>query len=287
MILVSGPTGHVGAPLLEELAGGGDTVRALVRRPETAEQVRAAGAEPVTADLDDPASLSAALEGVDRAFLLATASERQVEQERAFVDAAKAAGVSHLVKLSVIGADPRARARFGAAHGQVEGIIREAGVPFTFLRPNDFFQNALNDAPSIAADGRFYYPVPDARMSSIDARDIAAVAAAALDDPDTHGGETYTLTGAAATSRADNAKVIGEVLGKPVEVVQVSRDDARGAMLGVGVPEYTVDGLVELFDIYEKGYAAAVSPDVERVLGRPPRTFEAFVEDHRAAFEKA
>jgi uncharacterized protein YbjT (DUF2867 family) len=88
MILVSGPTGHVGAPLLEALAGGSDPART-----------------------------------------------------------------------------PDAPARFGAAHGRVEGIIREAGVPFTFLRPNDFFQNALDDAPSIAADSRFYYPVPDARMS--------------------------------------------------------------------------------------------------------------------------
>ncbi len=284
MILVTGATGTTGGATVQALADAGVEARALVRDPS--KFTAPAGIEVVTGSFDDAASLDAALDGVSHAYLVLPASPEQVELETAFVDAAACAGVEHLVLLSVIGADDEGSEalRFGRAHRAAEKAVRESGLQWTFLRPNGFLQNYLGQAASIAGQGVFYSALTaGAAVSHVDARDIGEVAAKALSEPG-HAGQAYALTGPEALTDDDIAARLSAVLGRTVEHVTIPPEAQREAMLGMGIPEWTVDGLGELYAFYETGIAGGVAPDIERVLGRPARSVDDFAADHRAAF---
>ena len=284
MIAVAGSTGTNGSLLIEELLASGAPVRAMVRTLEGASSVGREGVETVVADFGAPETLDGALEGAQRAFLVTPADPRMVEWERNFVDAARRAGVRHVVKLSVLGAEEEAPVRFARVHAESERHLKESGLAYTMLRPTGFMQNTLAFAGSVASEGRFYAPLADAKVTWIDARDIAAVAARALTE-DGHEGEVYDLTGPEAISNRDIAEKLSRVIGKPVEHVEVSLEDAREAMVGAGLPEWLADGLVELNrEVYAPGYAANVADGVPRATGRDPRPFEEFARDHAKAF---
>jgi len=284
MILVTGATGTTGGATVRALADAGVPARALVR--DAAKFSAPAGIEVAVGSLQDAPSLDAALEGVTHAYLVYPASPDQVEQETAFVDAAVRAGTEHLVLLSVIGAEYEATEalRFGHAHRAAEKAVRESGLQWTFLRPNGFLQNYLGQAASIAGQGVFYSALTAAApVSHVDARDIGEVAAKALSEPG-HAGQAYALTGPEALTDDDIAARMSAVLGRTVEHVTVPPEAQRESMLGMGIPEWTVDGLGELYAFYETGGAAGVAPDIERVLGRPARSVDDFTADHRGAF---
>ena len=284
MILVTGSTGTNGTYLIRELSALGAPTRALVRTPEKANIARQEGAEEIAVgDFEAPETLDAALEGVERAFLVAPFIPQQVEWEGNFVEAAGRAGVRHVVKLSVLGAHTESPLRLARPHAWVERQIEASGIPYTFLRPNEYMQNTLSNAPQVATEGRFYAPFADARVAMIDVRDIAAVAARTLTEPG-HEGRTYELTGPEAISTRDVAEKLSEAIGKPVDLIEISIDDAWQAMIGAGMSEWYADGLVELFHFFQAGYAAGVANGVAEVTGREPRRFEEFARDHRAAF---
>jgi len=284
MILVTGATGNTGAAVLSALLERNAAVRAFVHDPEKFSAP--AGVEVAAGDFRDPASLDAALAGVDHAYLVGPSVPDQVELETAFVEAARRAGLAHLVRLSVIGADqPDARAaRFIAAHAAVEEVVRASGVPWTMLRVNGFMQNTLRQAEAIAGQSAFYSSSsPAARVSHVDVHDIGDVAAKALTEPG-HQGQAYLLTGPEALNDDDIAVRFSDVLGRTITHVQLPWEAVHESMAGMGLPEWSLDGLKELLDFYETGAAALVSPDTERLLRRPARGFAEFAADHRAAF---
>lgn len=286
-ILVTGANGTTGGATLQALAARGAHVRALVR--DVSKLDAPDGVEVVVGDFDDESSLLAALDGVERAFLVGASSPRQADQEGAFISAASRVGLEQIVALSVIGADaPGVEAlRFGAAHVGVEAALASSGIPTTLLRPNSFFQNLLGQAPSIAGTGVFYSPLSTgARVSAVDATDIGEVAAIALTEAG-HVGQAYALTGPEALSDDDVAARLSAALGIEVSHVQVPLDAARETFLAGGYPEWNADGLLELFAFYETGGAAGVSGDIERVLGRPPRSIDDFARAHAATFGAA
>ena len=284
MILVTGATGNTGGAALRALAEQGAEVRALAHDPDKLKAP--AGVDVVAGDFRDAASLDAALAGADHAYLVGPSQQDQIALETAFVEAAQRAGLAHLVRLSIIGADqPGVDAmRFGAIHAAMERVVRDSGIPWTFLRANGFMQNNLSQAQTIAGQGAFYSSgSPAARVSYVGARDIGDMAAKVLTEPG-HEGQAYHLTGPEALSDDDIAARLSEVLGRTISHVQVPWEGVRESFVGSGFPEWNVDGFKELMDLYETGAAAAVYPDIERLLGRPPRTFTEFAGDHRAAY---
>jgi uncharacterized protein YbjT (DUF2867 family) len=284
MILVTGATGNTGGAALSALAEQGAEVRALVHHPDKLEAP--AGVDVVAGDFRDAASLDAALAGADHAYLVGPSQQDQIELETAFVQAAQRAGLSHLVRLSIVGADqPGVDAmRFGAIHAAMERVVRDSGIPWTFLRANGFMQNNLSQAQAIAGQGAFYSSAsPAARVSHVDARDIGDMAAKVLTEPG-HEGQAYHLTGPEALNDDEIAARLSEVLGRTISHVQVPWEGVRESLVGMGFPEWNVDGFKELNDFYETGAGAGVYPDIERLLGRPPRTFAEFAGDHRAAY---
>jgi uncharacterized protein YbjT (DUF2867 family) len=257
-------------------------VRALIHDEAKADVVRELGAEPVVAEMGDPKTLEPALAGVERAYLVSPVSPMQAEYEQVFVETAKAAGVQHVVKLSVIGASGESPLRFARNHAVVEQALRDSGLAWTFLRPNSFMQNNLAWAPRVQ-DGTFYSPVPDAAFSIVDARDVAEVAVAALTGDD-HAGKAYALTGPEAVSYRDQARRLFAAAGREVAVEEVDAEAVKQALVQAGVPPWNAEGLAEQWQMYASGGAALVASGVEDVLGRPPRDLDAFARDHAEAF---
>ena len=281
-ILVSGATGTTGSIVLRLLEERGAPVRAMVRREADAARIAQGPASAVVADFDDPAAIEAALDGVSRAYLVTPSSPEAEAQQTRFAELAAAAGVEHLVKLSQLAADEGSPVRFLRYHGAVERRIRELGIGHTFLRPNLYFQGLLAFGPTVAAEGRFFAPIGGARVSAIDVRDIAAVAAIALTEPG-HVGATYTLTGPAAVTHEEIARAIADAIGAEVQFVDVPPEAFAAALEG-RLPPWQVEGLVEDYAHYARGEAAEVDPSVREVTGRDPIDVARFARDHAAAF---
>ena len=284
MILVTGSTGTVGRALVEALRERRAPFRALVRSDEAAATYQAHGVETVRGDFYEPESLEAALEGVDRVFLLSGGSAKRDEIEGNVVSQAARAGVKHLVKQSILDADGEAQG-LHQWHGRSEEAIKASGLPYTFLRPNYFMQNFANlDADTIKREGRLYAPAGDARVSFIDVRDIAAVAAHVLTE-DGHAGQVYTLTGPEALTFEQVAERLARATHKEVNYVAVPDEAAKQGMVGAGMPELFVDALIELFRSYRRGEASVITPTVEQITGRKPKTLEDYIRDDRQRFE--
>ena len=281
LVLVTGATGNTGGAVVDALVRRDVPVRAVVRT-EAGQDKLPGGVQAVIADFDDPASISAALAGSGRAYLVTPSSERAEGQQRQFCDLAAKAGIRQLVVLSQFGADEHSPVRFLRYHGAVEQHIRGLGIPCTFLRPNLFFQGLLAFARPIAAEGRFYAPIGDARVSAVDVRDIGAAAAVTLTEPG-HEGATYTLTGPAAITHAQIAEALTAALGRQVTFMDVPPSAFADGLRGV-LPPWQVDGLLEDYAHYRRGEAAAVSSAITELTGTPPRDVMQFAREYAPAF---
>jgi uncharacterized protein YbjT (DUF2867 family) len=285
MILVTGATGTAGSEVVRALELRGARVRAFVRDPERARDLFGDTVELAVGDFADPTSVRAALDGVDTVLLSCADDPRRVEWESGAIDAAAAAGVQRIVKLSTIGAAPAAPVAFWAWHGLVEEHLRESRVPTVVLRSSFYMSNLFAARDQIVREGRLYAPAGDARIAMIDPRDVGATAAAVLtgagDD-----GQTYVLTGPEAITYAQIASHLSAAAGRSVEFVDVPDEGARQAMIGSGVPEFVAEQLVKVFGLFREGFAAEVTDTVESLTGTPPRRFAEFARDHAGAFAR-
>lgn len=280
-ILVLGATGTTGGEVARQLIAAGHRPRLLVRSPDKAAAFQG-HAEIVQGDLDDPASLDRALQGVQKVYMVSAGGHIDA-LERNVVDAAKRAGVRHVVKLSVISAD-QPSIGFAKLHGASEAYLKASGLAWTMIRPGNFMTNSFNWAGSIKAQGAFYEPLGAGRYAMVDPADIAGLAVAALTQPG-HEGQAYTLTGPVSMDDHGYAAILAEVLGTPVRYVDVPPEAAREAMLGMGIPAGYVELLLELLATMKTGaFDAVVTADVERVLGRTPGTYRAWAERNASAF---
>ena len=272
MIVVTGATGNVGRTLVGLLAAAGEQVRAVSRR--TPDAALPDGVVHHAADLEDPAGLAAALDGADALFLLVAGPDPQ-----AAVGVAKAAGVKRIVLLSSQGAGTRPEAYSHPA--AFEAAVRESGLDWTILRPTGFASNAYQWAESVRGQRTVVAPFADVALPTVDPADLAAVAAAVLRE-EGHAGQVYTLTGPAAVSPRDQAEALAAVLGEPVAVVDLAPEAARATMLTF-MPEPVVEATLGILGT-PTAEEQAVSPDVEKVLGRAPGSFADWAARNAPAF---
>ena len=281
-ILVTGATGNVGSQVVQQLIAAGITPRIAIRSVNKADALKQAGAEPVEMDLDKPETVQPAFEGVDKVFLVSPFVPNMVELAAILVEAAKKANLKQIVRLSALAQPGITLSKW---HGEVEKMIEDSGIPFTFLQPNGFMQNFVNSmADTIKTQNAFYMPIGDGQVSLVDTRDIAAVAVAALTNSG-HEGKGYVITGTEALSNQQAASILSQVLGRTINYVDVPEDTARQGMQGAGMPDSIVNALLELYASYKAGQAATVSPGVEQVTGKQPITFEQFASDYADAFK--
>lgn len=284
-ILVTGATGTIGSQLVEALRGEKDVaVRAAVRSADKARALEGAGVRPVDFDYEDEGKIAKALEGVDAVFLVTPFVQNQAELADEVARAAKKAGAKRIVKLSAIGAEVEPGIQLGRWHRAAEKAIEASGLAYTFLRPNNFFENFVNYyGPQ--PDGRIYLPLGDAKVSFVAGSDIARVAKAALLE-DGHAGVAHEITGAEAFGIADAAKAIGEATGRSIVYVDVPESAAREGMLGAGMPSWMVDAMMELHAIDKAGYAARTTDVVTKVTGRAPLSFPAWAKENAGRWKR-
>lgn len=255
-IALTAPTGHIGTKVL---AAATTPIRPLGRKTA------------VRFDFGDPSTFAAAFDGVRTLVFISPPEKGQTARDNAVVDAAKAAGVTHIVRLSGFHAN-EATTRFMAHHDAVERHIRASGIAWTFVRPTFFMENLLALSQAIAA-GRYPAPTADAPMSQVAVADIAAVILAVANAPEKHRGATYELTGPSADRGSAIAATLAEATGHAVDFVDVPEDAFRANMLGHGMDPWSVEGIVEAFRKVRAGDATEITGDVQRVLGRAPIAF--------------
>ena len=277
LILIVGGRSKIGAALIDDLLALGQQVRALVRPGEPANGIPG-GVETVAGDLADEGALVTAMSGVERVFLLSSPHPAAVGWHRNAVDAARRTEVQLLVRSSILGAGRETRAEFITAHTASDRYLEDSGLPHVILRPNLFLQNIPESTiPGIDASGNFYVNAGQARISMVDTRDVAAVAAAALTE-DGHAGAHYDVTGPEALSYSDVAAKLAGPLGRQISYVGAPDEAVRQALLGAGLNEWFSGALVGLYQNYRMsgtdGYAAQVTDTVRRVTGRSARSLD-------------
>lgn len=282
-ILVIGATGTIGKEVIKQFSARGIPVRALVHSPEKAASLTAPGVEAVIGDLGKPETIETAMHGITRVFLNTPSDLEKVAWENNVLQNAKRAGVSYIVKISVLGSRLDSPLKIAQQHAQVEQALSESGLTYTILQPHMFMQNLLANAESIASNEVFYAPLGNGKVGLVDARDIAAVAVAALTESGNEN-QTYVLTGPEALSYGELAERFSTVLGKPVTYVNVSPEAARQAMVGAGTPEWLADDLLFLMATFAVGQGEIVTKAVADVAHKQPISFEQFVTDYRALF---
>jgi uncharacterized protein YbjT (DUF2867 family) len=283
MILLTGASGTVGGAVLHELRRSGAAFKAMYRSEIDAAKAPA-GTQRVIADFANKDSLRGAVVGVDEVFLVCAPIPQLVELEGNMIDVCQEEGVRGVVLNSSLGAGDYDKS-FPSWHAQVEQKLQGTKLNYVMLRPNGFMQNIVAfDAPTIRAQGAFYAALDAAKISLVDVRDVGAAAARILSAPETHAGKTYELNGPEAVTSEEVAARISRIVGRTVKYVDVPEQALRESMVSAGTPEWLATALVDLQRYYVTGKCAQATDVLPKLLGRPSRTLDQFLEENEDAF---
>ena len=297
-ILVTGATGTVGSEVVKHLAAlspfADYNVKAAIHSKNKSDQLKqleSKGVEIVDLDFTKQETIAHALNNVDKVFIQTIPVPNVGDISSNLINEAKKNDVNYIVKLSAMGAGSEPESTILRLHGEEEKIIEDSGIPYTFLRPPAFMQNFVTQfGHTIRTQNAFYVPAADAKMSFIDARDIAAVTAELLTGDNNHGtsqqykNKTYDITGQDALSYGQVADILSNEVGKKISYIDISEDDARKGMKQVGVDNWAIDIMIELFRIIRAGYGSETNTAVEHIIGRKPIPFVQFAKDYVEAF---
>ncbi|MBY6350831.1 SDR family oxidoreductase [Rhodococcoides corynebacterioides] len=267
-IAVTGSTGAVGGVVTALLAESGTPHRLLVRDPNRAPAIPNTTVEQCS--YDDVDAATEALRGVDVLFMVSGAeSASRLDDHRTFVDAAATAGVRHVVYTSFFGAAPDATFTLARDHFHTEQHIAASGMDHTFLRDN-FYADVMEHFAG--EDGVIRGPAGDGRVPLVARADVARVAATVLNDPASHVGKAYDLTGPEAMTMAEVAATIAEVRGRDVTFHNETLEEAYASRAQWNAPDWQNDAWVSTYTAIASGELSRVSDDVERVTGRRAMT---------------
>jgi uncharacterized protein YbjT (DUF2867 family) len=279
VVLVTGAGGNVGRPVVDALVTAGREVRAALRHPA---HDAATGAEPVEFDFTEPDTWPAAFAGVEALLLVRPPQLGDVRRDLLpALEAARSSGVRHIVFLSLAGAD-----RLPVLpHATVEKWLRGSGLDWTFVRPSFFMQNLSTTHAADVRAGTLTVPAGNGRTAFVDTRDVAAVAAAALLDPERHRGRAWTPTGPQALTYHEVADVLADVLGHPVRYTRPGVGTYwRHARRDLGMTRGFAAVTTAIYTTARFGLAAALTDDVRAVTGRAPNDLRTFAQRERAAW---
>lgn len=278
-LLVTGASGQLGRRaveiLLEPKAGN---VIAGTRDPAKIADLAAKGAEVRRVDFDDP-SLADSFKGVDRLLLISTDAldtpGKRLKQHKAAIEAAKKAGVKHIVYTSMPKPEPGSPITFAPDHYGTEIALAESGIGWTVLRNAWYQENLLHSLPQALASGKWFSAAGDGKVAHVAREDAAFAAAAALAAPP-NGNARYDITGAQPLTTSEIAKLASEATGKPVEVVHVSDEQLTQGMIAAGMPTFLAPVFASFDTNTRAGNAALATGDVQKLTGRTPRSLQQF-----------
>lgn len=283
MLLVTGAAGASGTAVVREFARRGVPVRALVRRVvEGAGPERPPTVELVQGDMAEPDTLGAAFDGVERVLMISSPDRSLTHTQRTFIDAAKRAGVRHVVKFSGRGCRPDSGFRFARMHGEVEQYLERSGLAWTMLRPSQFMHVYLREARTIARDGTLALPMAHARLAPVDVEDIAKIAVEVLLG-EGHEDRRYEITGPEALTMDEVAETFSAAIGRPVRYVDVEPAAMHRSLLEAGIPDEFADAMDELFAERRKNLdESRVDLSTHARFEVDPTTLFAFARRHAA-----
>jgi NAD(P)H dehydrogenase (quinone) len=286
-LLVTGASGHLGRRVVELLLeANAGTIVAATRSPEKLAEFASRGVIVRKADFDDPASLEAAFQGVDRLLLISTdaldAPGHRLQQHRNAVAAAEKAGVGHVVYTSLVNPGPDSPVLLAPDHQGTEDALSASGLGWTVLRENIYADTLLGSLGGAVQMGRLFNAIGDGRAAYITREDCARACAAALDSTFT-GRRTLDITGPEAVSQADLARIASELSGQTVEYVPLEANVQVQNLVKVGLPEPIAELLVSFDTGIAQGQFSAVSSTVEDLTGRKPQRVADFLAENKAA----
>jgi uncharacterized protein YbjT (DUF2867 family) len=278
--LVTGATGDVGSKVVRQLLERGEHPRIFARNAEKSRAQFGDQADIFVGDLSDEAALQRALKGIEKLFLVNSGPQIPAFDQLA-AQAAKAAGVRHIVKLSSL--DVEQHLALGAWHEKGEAAVRASGVPFTFVRPTGFMSNLLHWRHSIIADGIVCSSTGDGKRPFIHSEDIAAVVVRALTTTD-FVGESLPITGPATLSFEEITQKIGSAIGRSLKYQPISDEEAGRRFSATGASPEEVAAHVELWRAIREGRVGETTDEVERILRRKPIALDQWLVENAAAF---
>ncbi len=284
-ILVTGGTGNVGSVVVTELLNRGAEVRVLTRKQPEAGKLPV-GVEVAIGDLLDPVAVEEAMQGVDKLFLLNAGVPEELTQALIAYGIAKRLGLKHVTYLSVFKVEQFRDVPHFAAKLAVENALREFGVPYTILRPAYYMQNDLNLKPVLTGAGVYPMPIGTTGIATADVRDIAEAAAISLTE-DGHDGQIYDIVSPTTITGPGNAALWSKLLGKDIKYTGHSFDEWEKGMRA-RVPSWSAYDLRVMFQGYfDRGFLSTETEvtRLARLLGRTPRTYEAFAMETAAAWQ--
>ena len=285
MIVITGASGQVGREVVRGLDGTGVHLRLAVHNRASAAPMIGRDIEAVEMNFADAGSIERAFSGADYLFLLTPNAEQSVQWAKQAIDIARQVGISHIVRLSAMGAENDPPVRLLHWHYEVEQYLQNSGVPFTILRPNAFMENFLYQVDAIRREGTIYSSVGEGRISFIATKDIGLTAAEILVTPG-FTGKSYDLTGPTAVSYAEVAEAFSRATGRKIRAIDLRDDEMRQSMRGQ--PEWLIDNMLELFAFFRQGGVSDIVSDaVEAITTSPPQEINAWALDHASAFAQA
>lgn len=283
-VLVTGATGNVGQEVVRALLRRGAQVVAADHRSDRVAELFGDSVRATRLDFRDRTTWAGAVHGIDHMFLMRPPAIADVDNSlNPFVDAARAAGVDHVVFLSVAGAG---KSKI-VPHRKVEDHLRARGDHHTNLRPGFFAQN-LQSAyrTDILEDDRIYVPAGNKPVNWIDVRDVAEVAALVLSEPEAHRGQSYTLAGPGPVPWSVVTDALTEALGRTVRYEPASVLGYMRHLSRQGLPRGAILVQTTLHFLLRFGQGATEDPTLTRLLGRPGRGIREYIVDHAAIWTK-
>ena len=282
-----GSHGATGNHVARQLLARGMTVRAFVRQADQrADDLKELGAEIAVGDIRDYDVVLEALDDVQRAYFTYPVAEGLLEATVTLAAAGAQAGLQWVVNMSQITASPDHASPAARQHWLAERVLDWSGIGVTHLRPPFFLENLFNvAAPTVGADSTINLPYGQGRHAPVAGEDIARVAVGILTDPAPHRGRTYTPTGPASLSMAEQASVFSQVLGRPVEYVDIPVELWRQILSNVPVmTPYLIEHLSRVAVSHQHGVFDAVTDVVETIGGAPPTSLESFIRENQTVF---
>lgn len=286
-ILVTGASGNLGSLVINDLLARGVAASDIVagsRDPAKLQSLTAKGVATARVDFDDAASLEKSLVGMDRLLIISTdelgTPGKRLEQHKAAVAAAKAAGVGRIFYTSLPQAESSA-VSFAPDHFGTEEAIKASGLPYTILRNNWYMENLFMSLPAALASGQWFTSAADGKTAFIARADVARAIAAALAAP-TAENSIYTLTGAEAFANSEIAAMVSEVTGKPLSVVNITDEQLADGMAAHGVPAPFIPTLVSFDKAIREGDLGMVTGEAADLVAGKLTTLKEFLQANKA-----
>ena len=285
-ILVMGATGNTGSAIVDQLKEKQADFRVMATTYEAASKLNIENERIRIGDFDDIASMTQAFKGIQRVYVLTPIHPSATTWVKNVIQAAKEAGVKHIVKQSGLKASLDATSEVIREHAHTDNLIKQSGLDYTLIQPNTFFQNFYGNLPSINAEGRFYSSLGDTALSLVDINDVAAVAIAALTESG-HEGKTHHITGSEALTSSQHAKLLSAASGKDITYIDIPETALVGALKQAGLGDWLSEKLGEMITWFKQGDYGLTTNIVEEVTGRNPRTFAEFAQELSHSIEGA